>query len=170
MRPLSRRHLLASATATLCCSAWGRLSSAQSNRPPRRVAIGGYDPVAYFTDGRPIKGSPSFSVPFDESDYFFASAEHQRLFTTDPDRYAPQYGGYCAIGVSVGEKAEVDPESWTISNDRLYVFHYKRNMQEFAIDGSNIIAKADTNWPSVKKMTLADHGDEIDRAARNVGR
>jgi hypothetical protein len=167
MGPLSRRHLLASATAILFCS---RSSSAQNNRPSRRVAIGGYDPVAYFTEGRPTKGSPSFSVPFDESDYFFASAEHQRLFTTDPDRYAPQYSGYCAIGVSLGEKAEVDPESWAISNGRLYVFHYKRNMQEFATDTSNIIAKADSNWPSVKKTSVVDHNDETDRAARKIGR
>jgi hypothetical protein len=167
MGPLSRRHLLASATAILFCS---RSSSAQNNRPSRRVAIGGYDPVAYFTEGRPTKGSPSFSVPFDESDYFFASAEHRRLFTTDPDRYAPRYSGYCAIGVSLGEKAEVDPESWAISNGRLYVFHYKRNMQEFAIDTSNIIAKADSNWSSVKKTSVVDHDDETDRAARNIGR
>lgn len=167
---LSRRFLFRGAVATALCGTWARRSMAQSNRPPKRVAIGGYDPVAYFTDGRPVKGSSSFSFPFDEADYFFASAEHQRLFSADPDHYAPRYSGYCAIGVSLGEKAEVDPESWTISRGRLYLFHFKRNMQEFVGASSDIITKADGNWASVKNTTVVDHSDEIDRAARDVAR
>jgi YHS domain-containing protein len=167
---LSRRNLFQGAISTVLCGTWVRRSVAQSNRPPTRVAIGGYDPVAYFTDGRPVKGSSSFSFAFDEADYFFASADHQRLFSADPDRYAPRYSGYCAMGVSLGEKAEVDPESWAISNGRLYVFHYKRNMQEFAGTSSDIVAKADVNWASVKNTPVMDHGDEIDRAARSVAR
>jgi YHS domain-containing protein len=170
MRRVSRRYVCQVAVATVFCGSWVRRSVAQNNRPARRVAIGGYDPVAYFTDGRPVKGSSSFSVPFDEADYFFTSVDHQRLFSADPDRYAPQYSGYCAIGVSLGEKAEVDPESWTISNGRLYVFHFKRNMQEFAGASSNIVAKADANWASVKNTAVVDHGDEVDRAARNTAR
>jgi YHS domain-containing protein len=168
MRRVSRRYVCRGAVATTLCGSWVRPSVAQNNRPVRRVAIGGYDPVAYFTDGRPLMGSSSFSVPFDEADYFFASAEHQRLFVADPDHYAPRYSGYCAIGVSLDHKAEVDPESWAISNGRLYVFHYKRDMQGFASESANIIAKADANWDSVKKAPVFDHGDEIDRAAQNV--
>jgi hypothetical protein len=170
MRLLSRRYLFRGAIATVLCGAWARRSNAQSNRPGRRVAIGGYDPVAYFTDGRPVRGSSSFSFPFDEADYFFTSADHQRLFSADPDHYAPQYSGYCAIGVALGEKAEVDPESWAISNGRLYVFHYKRNMQEFAGTSSDIVTKADANWASVKDTAVINHDDQIDRAARNVAR
>jgi hypothetical protein len=170
MRLLSRRYVFQGVIATVLCGTGARRSIAQTNRPPRRVAIGGYDPVAYFTEGRPVKGSSSFSFPFDEADYFFTSADHQRLFSADPDHYAPQYSGYCAIGVSLGEKAEVDPESWAISNGRLYVFHFKRNMQEFAGASSDIVAKADANWASVKNTAVMDHGDEIDRAARNTAR
>jgi YHS domain-containing protein len=170
MRRVNRRDCCQIAVATALCGSWARRSVAQNTRPVRRVAIGGFDPVAYFTDGRPIKGSSSFSVQFDEADYFFASAEHQRMFVADPDHYAPRYSGYCAIGVSLDHKAEVDPESWAISNGRLYLFHYKRNMQEFPSDSSNIIAKADANWASVKKAAVFDHGDEIDRAAQNVPR
>jgi YHS domain-containing protein len=170
MRLLSRRYVFQGVIATVLCGTSARRSVAQSNRPPRRVAIGGYDPVAYFTDGRPVKGSSSFSFSFDEADYFFASADHQRLFSADPDRYAPQYAGYCAIGVSLDHKAEVDPESWAISNGKLYVFHYKRDMEKFAGTSSDIVAKADANWASVKSTAVIDHDDEIDRAARNVAR
>src|SRR5437879_5593910 len=118
MCQLSRRCLFRGAIATIFCGTFAPLSVAQGNRPARRVAIGGYDPVAYFTDGRPVKGSSVFSFPFDEADYYFVSAEHQKMFTAEPDRYAPQYSGYCAIGVSMDHKAEVDPESWSISNGR----------------------------------------------------
>ena len=103
MTQVNRRHLIRTAIATVCCGTWGPLSVAQGNRPSRRVAIGGHDPVAYFTAGRPVKGSSSFSFPFDEADYYFASAEHQKMFSADPDRYAPQYSGYCAIGVSMDQ-------------------------------------------------------------------
>jgi YHS domain-containing protein len=170
MGRVSRRYACQITLTTVLCGSWVRRSVAQNNRPARRVAIRGYDPVAYFTEGRPVKGSASFSAPYDEADYYFASAEHQRLFAADPDRYAPRYSGYCAVGVSLDHKAEVDPESWAIANGRLYVFHYKKNMQEFASDASNILAKADANWESVKKAPVFDHGDEVDRAALYVPR
>jgi YHS domain-containing protein len=170
MSQLSRRYLFRGAIATVFCGTWVPVSIGQGNGPSRRVAIGGHDAVAYFTDGRPVKGSSSFSFPFDEADYFFASAEHQKMFAADPDRYAPQFSGYCAIGVSMDHKAEVDPESWAISNGRLYLFHYKKDMLQFAQEGGNIVAKANTNWPSVKNTAVFDHDDEVDRAARNVAR
>jgi hypothetical protein len=95
MRLLSRRHVYQGVIATVLCGMGARRSIAQSNRPPRRVAIGGYDPVAYFTEGRPVKGSSSFSFPFDEADYFFTSAEHQRLFISDPDQPGAKHRTTC---------------------------------------------------------------------------
>jgi hypothetical protein len=175
MRLPSRRYVFRGAIATVLCGTWAHRSTAQSNRT-RRVAIGGYDPVAYFTDRRPIKGSPSFLFAFDEAEYHFTSIDHQKMFAADPDRYAPRFSGYCAIGVAFGHKAEVDPESWAISDGKLYLFHYKENTQDFAKDyiatesfGTvvGIVATADANWPAVKRQTqVVDHNDEIDRAAQ----
>jgi hypothetical protein len=138
--------------------------------PGTRVALNGYDPVSYFIPGRPEKGSDAFWFEFDDAVYMFRSAEHRAMFDRDPDRYAPQYSGYCAIGTSLNHKAEVDPESWAISNGRLYVFHYKTDMAKFATESADIIAKADVNWASVKGSEVFDHNDAIDRAARRVTR
>jgi YHS domain-containing protein len=115
-----------------------------------RVAIEGYDPVAYFTDSRPVKGSPAFSSEFDDVVYHFANAEHQKMFAADPDRYAPQYSGYCAAALSKGFKATIDPESWAISNGKLYVFHSKMGLSLFAEDPAGTIARADANWATLK--------------------
>jgi YHS domain-containing protein len=152
MDELTRRCLFQAATATLLCGTWALRSAAAGDDKSitAHVAIEGYDPVAYFTDGRPIKGSPAFSFPFDEAVYYFANAEHQRMFAADPDHYAPQYSGYCAAALSQGFKATIDPESWAISNGKLYVFHSKKGLSVFAEDPTGTIARADANWAAVK--------------------
>ena len=149
MNDLSRRCIFPFAIAIILGGAFARLPAGAGEG--MRVAISGYDPVAYFTDGHPVKGSPAFSFPFDGAVYYFASAEHQKLFTADPDRYAPYYSGYCAVGVSVGMKLEADPESWAISDSRLYVFGNKQAKAVFAADPAGTIAKADANWPALKE-------------------
>ena len=97
-----------------------------SSAAEKRVALSGYDPVSYFTDGRPEKGSAEYSAAFDDATYWFKSAEHRALFVADPDHYAPQFDGYCAIIVSRGEKHEADPEAWAIADGKLYVFGARR--------------------------------------------
>jgi hypothetical protein len=93
---------------------------------------------------------PAFSFTFDDAIYYFASAEHQKLFAADPDRYAPQYSGYCTVGLSLGMKLEADPQSWVISNGRLYVFAAMEGPSRFAGNSDAIIAKADANWAALK--------------------
>ena len=78
------------------------LSLQAANAESTHVAIQGYDVVAYFTDGKAVKGSPSYELPFDDSKWQFANASHKEMFATDPDRYIPQYGGLCAGGMSLG--------------------------------------------------------------------
>jgi YHS domain-containing protein len=152
MNELARRCLLQAAIATILCGTWASLPASAGDATPvaPRVAIDGYDPVAYFTDGRPVKGSPTFSFTFDDAVYYFVSAEHQKMFAADPDRYAPQYSGYCTIGVSMGMKAQADPQRWAISNGRLYIFYDQESHTSFTQDSAGIIAKADTNWPALK--------------------
>ena len=94
-------------------------SSAQEKVP---LAIKGYDPVAYFTLGKPTQGLPKIEYEWDEHIWRFASAEDRELFKADPVRYAPQFGNYCAMALSKGEIVVADPENWLISDGKLYVF------------------------------------------------
>jgi YHS domain-containing protein len=86
------------------------------------LAIQGYDPVAYFTDGKPVRGTADFEYQWDEHTYRFTSAQHRELFKADPVHYAPQFGNYCAMALALGKIVKADPENWLISDDKLYVF------------------------------------------------
>ena len=145
MRRVSRRFLLMIAMA----AAVGGLSRAQAESPGRR-ALSGYDPVSYFTAGHPERGSAEFSFPFDDTTYWFASEAHRKMFAADPERYAPQFNGYCALSVSRGLKVEADPEAWTISNGKLFVFGSKNAVSEFKANASEIADKANSAWVALK--------------------
>src|SRR5436190_20669597 len=99
--------------------------------PGRRIALSGFDPVAYFVDGRPQRGNDKFWYSFDDVVYLFRSAEHRAKFIADPEKYAPQYDGYCAGGISKGYKTEPDPEAWAILNGKLFVFQFKERVPAF---------------------------------------
>ncbi|MBX9747586.1 MAG: YHS domain-containing protein, partial [Hyphomonadaceae bacterium] len=86
-----------------------------------RVAVSGYDPVAYFTDGQPVRGTTQFRTTYQGYEYRFASAEHLAAFRASPTRYLPQYGGYCAWAVSQGYTASADPTNWRIVDGKLYL-------------------------------------------------
>jgi hypothetical protein len=100
---------------------------ADYNVDANNVAIHGFDTVAYFTDGKPTKGKKDFEHVWNDARWHFASATNRDLFTANPDRYAPQFGGYCAAGVALGEYADVDPEAWTIVDGKLYMISTKEN-------------------------------------------
>jgi YHS domain-containing protein len=125
--------------------------SAPVNRSSEGVAIEGYDPVAYFTDSKPVKGSPQFTYQWQGAVWHFASAQHRDAFAKSPESYAPQYGGYCAYGVSQGHTAPVDPTAWKIINSRLYLNYNKEVQELFLKDPSSAIEKADQNWPKLHK-------------------
>ena len=113
------------------------------------LAIAGYDPVAYFADGRPVEGSSDHSLDWNGATWRFASAENKALFETDPAAYAPQFGGYCAWAVSQGYTASVDPQAWDIVDGKLYL-NYSLSVQErWRQDRDANIVKAENNWPSV---------------------
>ena len=86
------------------------------------LAIKGYDPVAYFTLGKPARGRPDIEYEWDERRYRFSREEHRALFKADPVRYAPQFADYCAMALSQGEIVDADPENWLISDGKLYIF------------------------------------------------
>jgi YHS domain-containing protein len=122
-----------------------------------KVAIMGYDPVAYFTDGRAVKGSEQFAYKWLGATWHFASTEHQQTFAATPIRYAPQYGGLCALGVANGEKSvNVDPEAWRIVDGKLYLFFGKAGLeQDWDPNPEAVVAKADANWPAIEDKLLA---------------
>jgi len=110
------------------------------------VAIQGYDPVAYFTESRPVKGDPAIEEEWQGARWQFASTENRALFTEDPDRYAPRYGGFCAGGMSLGRKAPIDPESWVIVDGKLFLGGSSGAIDFFNEEREEKIADADTNW------------------------
>jgi YHS domain-containing protein len=98
-------------------------SYAQGNASAQpRVVLKGHDPVAYFSEKKPVKGDPKFSHDWDGARYLFANAENRKKFVADPERYEPQFGGYCTGSMANGVRNEADPEAWIIANGKLYVF------------------------------------------------
>jgi YHS domain-containing protein len=106
----------------LVLAAIGLASSPLLAGDTARLVLKGYDPVAYFTEGKPVKGDPGYSYEWDEGRYYFANAKHRAMFTSSPERYAPQFGGYCTASMSRGVRNEGHPEAWVISDGQLYVF------------------------------------------------
>ena len=147
MHTLSRRNvmrlsLLATALpfSTTAFAAWGA-----------PLAIQGYDPVAYFTLGKPTHGLPEFEYEWDEHRYRFARAEHLELFKADPVRYAPQFSDYCAMALSKGELVVADPENWTIAEGKLYIFGKPVGPELFRKDVAGTVAKAESNRALTRK-------------------
>ena len=116
----------------------------------RGLAIKGYDPVAYFTQGAPVAGDAEFATEWRGATWRFSSAENRDRFTADPERYAPQYGGYCAWAVSQGYTASIDPEAWRIVDGRLFL-NYSRDVQaKWEQAMADNIKHADVNWPKLR--------------------
>ena len=114
------------------------------------VAIEGTDPVAYFDAGKPVAGSSDFEHEWMGATWRFASAENRDRFAADPQKYAPQYGGYCAWAVSQGYTAKIDPAAWKIVDDKLYLNYSKDVQTQWSADVPGNIAKGDANWPKIK--------------------
>ena len=113
------------------------------------VALNGYDPVAFFTDSKPTNGNFKITATHRGATYYFANKEHKKLFANDPDKYAPQNGGFCTFGVSVGALFPVDISTWQVHNDKLYLNLNPDILQMFKQDMDGNIAKADRNWPGL---------------------
>ena len=114
------------------------------------AAIRGYDPVAYFNAGKPVMGSKQFSYQWKGANWYFANRENLNAFKAAPDKYAPQYGGYCAYGLSQGHKATTEPDAWTIVNGKLYLNYDKDVQSTWKKDREKYIITADKNWPNLK--------------------
>lgn len=115
------------------------------------LAIDGHDPVAYFTEGKPVKGSKDFSTEYQGAEFRFASQANLDAFLADPQKYAPQYGGYCAWAAAQNKTAPGKAEYWAIVDDKLYLNFSKKVQDDWNEDREGFITKADENWPDLLK-------------------
>lgn len=160
MTTVTRRAWLVLATGLVLAGSLGEapLLSAQTASPRintlegRRLAIHGYDPVAYFVVGGPRRGRADLTHEREGAVWRFATEANRARFRADPDRYTPIYGGYCAYGVSQGYLVKIDPKSWSIVGGRLYLNYDPAVRETWSKDVPGYVAKADQSWP---KLTSA---------------
>ncbi len=117
----------------------------------RNGAIRGYDPVGYFTHGAPVRGAKEFRHEWRGATWYFASGANRDKFAADPERFAPQYGGYCAYGVALGSAPPIDPNAWSIIDGKLYLNFNLPTRAVWEKDIPGYIRKANANWPDVLK-------------------
>ncbi len=146
---VARRTLLAIALAIAVGSSAQAMQPQVFADPASRIAIHGTDPVAYFTEQKPVPGKPEFQTEWNGAVWQFANADNMTKFKADPAAYAPQYGGYCAWAVSQGYTATTEPEAWRIVDGKLYLNYDLAIRKKWDADVPGFIAKADTNWPTV---------------------
>ncbi|MCZ8502275.1 YHS domain-containing (seleno)protein [Vibrio lentus] len=116
------------------------------------LAIKGYDPVAYFANQGPVKGTSEFTATYKNAIYNFASSENRDEFRANPAAYAPQYGGYCAFGVAMGKKFVTDPLAWKVEDGKLYLNLDKSVQKRWLENTQEFIQDANSNWTTIKTV------------------
>src|SRR5512143_880127 len=119
-----------------------------------RLTLKGYDPVAYFTEGKATPGMSEFEYAWDGLLFRFASAAHRNLFKADPEKFAPQFAGSCAMSLTRGVKIEADPNNWTISNGKLFVFAGAGGAEKLRHDPTGTLSQATANWSTLKDASF----------------
>lgn len=115
------------------------------------TALKGYDAVAYFKEGKPVKGKDDFRHEWMGAKWYFASAENRDEFAKSPEKYAPQFGGYCAWAVAHNYTASIDPEAWKIIDGKLYLNYSKDVQKKWEQDIPGFVKQGNENWPKLKK-------------------
>ena len=144
----SKNILLFAAVALLAAIA--PISASAQDFTTSTPGVSGYDPVAYFTEGKPMRGSGYHVTTHAGVTYAFTSKKHLKMFKANPQKYVPAYGGYCAYGVAVGKKFVADPEVWKIVDGKLYLNLDRSIQRTWEKDVPGNIKKAERNWPEIK--------------------
>ncbi len=126
------------------------LTAQADSAPFATVAVSGYDVVSYHTEKRPLRGNGHFVSEHDGVTYLFVNEQNKAHFDSNPEKYVPAYGGFCAFAVSVGKKFYTDPEVWRIVDGTLYLNLDARIQEKWLKDVPGRIRTADTNWPNIK--------------------
>lgn len=148
--------LAVSVTAPMTAQAQDQNSSSAVNFDTQGIALHGYDPVAYFTLKTPTLGTAAYSHVFEGVSYRFSSKEHLEKFKAHPAKYAPQFGGFCAMGVVLEKKLDGDPQAWRVVDDKLYLNVNKDIQKKWLEDVPGHIAKAGKTWPEIKNRAPKD--------------
>ncbi|MCE2988538.1 MAG: YHS domain-containing (seleno)protein [Burkholderiales bacterium] len=149
-----KTHLtILAAVALLALLFAGRIVSAQDASAEKPVAIRGYDPVAFFKEGKPHEGDRTWQAKHEGETYLFSSQANRDAFVAEPSRYAPQYAGYCAYGATRGYKAAVDPAAFKIVDGKLYLNYSAKVQGLWEKDIPGFIKMADEKWPETAKTT-----------------
>ena len=146
------------ATGALILSSLSFASS--SNVGDNDVAIHGYDPVAYFTMNKAVEGNSDYTATHNGAIYRFASQKNRDLFKSNTEKYAPQFGGYCAMGVALNKKLDIDPDAFHIENGKLYLNLNKDVQKKWFTDVPGHIKTADRIWGGIEELTVAQANAE----------
>jgi YHS domain-containing protein len=154
----ARRSLLVAALAAAplmaalpnMALAFEKDSTSSVNVDKQSVAVKGYDVVAYFTAATPTKGDPAYKATHAGANYLFANQANLDAFKAAPDKYAPQYGGFCAMGVALNKKLDGDPTAWRVVDGKLYLNLNKDVQSKWSQDVSGNLSKANSVWPGIK--------------------
>ena len=150
--------MISTACAALVLATLGapgvRAQSASDANTIDGIALHGFDPVAYFTQNKAVLGKPQLTAEYHGVTYEFATKEDQSAFEANPEKYVPQFGGFCAYAASVGVKADADPHEFVVSNGKLYLNNSERAQSLFQQDVAGNIEKADHNWHDVAKLPM----------------
>jgi YHS domain-containing protein len=117
---------------------------------PKGIALDGYDAVAFFKQGKPVKGSSAYAVQWNGAQWLFADKADLESFKNTPEKYAPQYGGYCAYGAAKGHKASTEVDTWSIVNGKLYLNYDQDVKSTWNKDQAAYIESANKNWPQIR--------------------
>lgn len=157
------KPLIAAAALTVSLLSGAAFADEITTYVENGAAIGGTDPVAYFTQGKPVAGSDEFTAVYDDVTWKFSSAENRDLFEANPEKYAPQFGGFCAFGAGKGFKVPVVAEAWQIKDGKLYLNNSLKVQERFNENPEEHINNATLNWEIIKDVKPEDLKEPIIR-------
>ena len=137
------------AVSALSFASLSLAAGVEVNADSNDLAIKGYDPVAYFVDNNAVQGNAQYSAAYNDAIYYFSSAEHRDLFKQSPAKYAPQFGGYCAFGVTKQQKFDVDPEAFKIVEGKLYLNLNKNVQKRWIKDIPGNVSEGNEIWQEI---------------------
>ena len=150
------KHLAAIGAAIILSFATLAQAGNDTETDANDVILAGYDTVAYFTEGKPVRGKAQYTAVYNDAIYRFSSASNRDAFRADPARYAPMYGGFCAYGMTFGKKFEVDGKAFEIVDGKLYVNKNRDVYKAWAEDIPKHIAEANSHWPTTEYVAAAE--------------
>lgn len=153
---INTKSILGGLTLSIALATSTLAAGVDVNASSTGLALQGFDPVAYFTEGAPTKGDYKLTSTFDEATYWFATEENKALFEANPEAYIPAYGGYCAFGTAMGFKFDGDPNHWKIVDDVLYLNLSQEIQERWVADIPGFIQKADVSWETIEDAAPAD--------------